>query len=296
MISIEQDKADLINSKLDHAYRDLWRGNDRVFAVALLVQWGVLIVQALVISSRTWVGEESATHIHVWAALLLGGVICLPTALMGWYRRGTRTARLSMTVAHARVVALMIHFGGGRIEWHFAVFVSLAVLAIYRDPWVLVVMTVLVAGDHVARGIFGQQSIYGYVGARQWLWLEHAVWVVIEVGLLMGGIRRSAREMIQIAEREAELELVGQVGIARSVDGMIQYIKHIETTCDLTEQVDSRFDGVTVELANTMNGFIKTLRGIIEEVHGAAREASSSSMSISAGTQEMAQTAESMLQ
>ncbi|MEM9417988.1 MAG: methyl-accepting chemotaxis protein [Planctomycetota bacterium] len=296
MISLEQEKYDLTASKLNRAYCELWKGNDRVFAIALLIQWGVLITQALVISPRTWIGEESATHMHVWSALLLGGVICVPTAMMGWFRRGTRSARLAMTVAQALVVSLMIHFGGGRIEWHFAVFVSLAVLAIYRDPWVLIVMTGIVAVDHMARGIFWPQSIYGYVGAGQWLWLEHAVWVLIEVGLLMAGIRRSAHEMSQIAEREAELELVGQVGIARSVDGMIKDIKHIETTGDLTGQVDARFDGVTAELAQTMNSFITTLRGIIEEVHSAAREASSSSMSISAGTQEMAQTAESMHQ
>ncbi|MEM1212678.1 MAG: methyl-accepting chemotaxis protein [Planctomycetota bacterium] len=293
---LEAEKMQLTQDKLLASYRKLWVGNDRFFAIALLVQWVALVAQALVISPKTWIGAESATHAHVWAALLLGGLVCGPAAAIGWFKRGDTIARLTMTAAQALVVAMLIHFGGGRIEWHFSVFVTLAVLAMYRDPKVLIVATGIIAADHLLRGLFWPQSIYGYVGAGRWLWLEHAVWVVIEVGLLMAGLRLSAKEMRLIAEREAELELVGQVGIARSVDGMVRDIKQIETTGDLTQKVDPRFDGVTVELAEAMNGFIETLRGIIQDVSGAAHEASSSSVSISAGAQEMAETADSMLQ
>ncbi|MEM1109874.1 MAG: methyl-accepting chemotaxis protein [Planctomycetota bacterium] len=290
-----EEKQSLTKQKLDQSYRSLWSGNDRFFAVALVLQWAFLIGQALVISPRTWIGEESTTHAHVWAAVILGGVICLPAAWIGWTQRGRAIARISMTIAQALVVSLLIHFGGGRIEWHFSVFVMLAVLAMYRDPWVLLTATVVVAADHGFRGLFWPESIYGYVGAGRWLWVEHAAWVVVEVALLMAGVRRSAKEMRTIAEREAEIELVGKVGIARSVDGMIQDIHAIESTGDLTGRVDARFDGVTKDLAVAINGFIGTLRGIIEDVRDAAQAASSSSLTISAGSEEMAQTAETMM-
>ncbi len=296
--SRSQDERTLVKTKLADAYRRLWVSNDRVFAVVLVVQWIGLIVQAMVVSPQTWIAEESATHAHVWAATLLGGAVCLPAAALGWVFRGQVVARLGMAAAQALVVALLIHFGGGRIEWHFSAFVALAVLAMYRDPWVLLTATGLIAADHLLRGVWWPASIYGYAGAGNWLWLEHAAWVILEVGLLMMGIRRSRGEMLQIAEREAELErkLEGQEGLARSVAGMIKDIRHVETTGDLTARIDPRFDGETAQLAEAINGFVGTLRGIIDQVRDAAEEAAQSSSSMSAGSEEMDQTAVAMLE
>ena len=70
--------------------------------------------------------------------------------------------------------ALLIHLTGGRIETHFHVFGSLAFLAFYRDWRVLVPATVVVALDHLLRGIFWPQSVYGVLVASEWRWLEHA--------------------------------------------------------------------------------------------------------------------------
>ena len=76
--------------------------------------------------------------------------------------------------------ALLIHLTGGRIETHFHVFGSLAFLAFYRDWRVLVPATIVVALDHLLRGIFWPQSVYGVLVASQWRWLEHAAWVLFE--------------------------------------------------------------------------------------------------------------------
>ena len=76
--------------------------------------------------------------------------------------------------------ALLIHLTGGRIETHFHVFGSLAFLAFYRDWRVLVPATIVVALDHMLRGFFWPQSVYGVLVASQWRWLEHAAWVLFE--------------------------------------------------------------------------------------------------------------------
>ena len=76
--------------------------------------------------------------------------------------------------------ALLIHLTGGRIETHFHVFGSLAFLAFYRDWRVLVPATIVVALDHMLRGIFWPQSVYGVLVASQWRWVEHAAWVLFE--------------------------------------------------------------------------------------------------------------------
>ena len=85
-------------------------------------------------------------------------------------------------------------------------FGSLAFLAFYRDWRVLIPATVVVALDHLLRGIFWPQSVYGVVVASQWRWLEHAAWVIFEDVVLVVACRRSISEMRQTAERTAALE------------------------------------------------------------------------------------------
>ena len=102
--------------------------------------------------------------------------------------------------------ALLIHLTGGRLETHFHVFGSLAFLAFYRDWKVLIPATVVVALDHMLRGIFWPQSVYGVVVASQWRWLEHAAWVIFEDLFLVVACVRSLSEMRQTAERTATLE------------------------------------------------------------------------------------------
>ena len=64
--------------------------------------------------------------------------------------------------------ALLIHLTGGRIETHFHVFGSLAILAFYRDWRVLISASAVVTVDHLLRGFFWPQSVYG-VGCRHHL-------------------------------------------------------------------------------------------------------------------------------
>jgi len=48
---------------------------DRLFAVLMLLQWITAIAIAFVVSPRTWIGDEARVHVHVWAAVLLGGAL-----------------------------------------------------------------------------------------------------------------------------------------------------------------------------------------------------------------------------
>jgi signal transduction histidine kinase len=102
--------------------------------------------------------------------------------------------------------ALLIHLTGGRLETHFHVFGSLAFLAFYRDWKVLIPATIVVALDHMVRGVFWPQSVYGVLVASQWRWIEHAAWVVFEDIFLIVSCRRSLVEMRERAERTAALE------------------------------------------------------------------------------------------
>src|SRR6185436_13124954 len=135
-----------------------------------------------------------------------GGSISLFPALLGVFRPGRTSTRVTIAVAQMLMGSLLIHLTGGRIETHFHVFGSLAFLAFYRDWRVLVPATVVVALDHLLRGIFWPQSVYGVVVSSQWRWLEHAAWVIFEDVVLVMSCVRGTRELHEIAERTANLE------------------------------------------------------------------------------------------
>src|SRR6478736_1666755 len=68
----------LFREALDYLHRH----TDRMFAVLMALQWVAGVGIALWLSPRAWEGMESSVHLHVWAAILLGGLItCLPVAL-----------------------------------------------------------------------------------------------------------------------------------------------------------------------------------------------------------------------
>jgi signal transduction histidine kinase len=186
--------------------RDIFRRTDRLFAWLMVLQWIAGIVFAVWVSPLAWSGTYSRIHVHVWAAVVLGGIVSLFPALLAVVRPGQPSTRYTIAVAQMLMSALLIHLTGGRVETHFHVFGSLAFLAFYRDWRVLVPATVVVALDHMLRGIFWPQSVYGVLVASEWRWVEHSAWVIFEDVFLTVSCLRSRTEMRQRAERTADLE------------------------------------------------------------------------------------------
>jgi two-component system, sensor histidine kinase and response regulator len=196
-------RADDLFAQYQH---DIYRQTDRLFALLMVIQWVAGIIFALWVSPLAWYGTVSRTHLHVWAAIFLGGGICLFPALLGVFRAGEASTRYTIAVAQMLMGALLIHLTGGRIETHFHVFGSLAFLAFYRDWRVLIPATVVVALDHMLRGYFWPQSVYGVLVASQYRWIEHAAWVAFEDVFLVVSCRRALVEMKETALRTATLE------------------------------------------------------------------------------------------
>lgn len=184
----------------------LFSQTDRMFGLIMALQWVFGVGVALWLSPLTWDGGTSAIHPHVLAAIFLGGAISAPPIALTILCPGRSVTRFTVAIAQMCAGALLIHLTGGRIETHFHVFGSLAFLAFYRDWRVLVPATLVVVVDHVLRGVFLPESIYGIATASPWRWLEHAGWVVFEDIVLVSSCVRGAKEMWQAAERTAELE------------------------------------------------------------------------------------------
>lgn len=200
----------------------IYMDTDRLFVGLMLFQWIGGIVIAFTVSPKTWIGAVSQTHIHVWAAIFLGGAIAIFPILLGIYKPGHIITRNVIAVSQMLFSALLIHLTGGRIESHFHVFGSLAFLAFYRDWKVLVPATIIVAIDHMVRGIFWPQSVFGILTVSHWRWVEHAAWVVFEDIFLFRSCLQTVEEMKLNARHMADLELKNNALVARENDLLVK--------------------------------------------------------------------------
>jgi hypothetical protein len=189
---------------------------DRMFAVLMVVQWVFAIALAMFVSPYAWAGKVREFHPHVYAALFMGGGIALLPVLMAIYLPGRIVTSHVMVASQMLWSALFIHLTGGRIETHFHVFGSLAFVAFYLDWSLLLTATVVVAADHLVRGLLYPESVYGIVNPEWWRFLEHAGWVVFENVVLAWSCVLGLKEMRAIALRQAQVELLKESEEAKS--------------------------------------------------------------------------------
>ena len=105
-----------------------YRRTDRMFAYLMGAQWIAGIIFALVVAPQTWAGAESQVHVHVWAAVIFGGII---------------SAMALITIAPA-LARIGLEFG----PWDYF---SLIIFAL--------TITASLAGEHMVKGL-----IAGVVG------------------------------------------------------------------------------------------------------------------------------------
>ncbi len=193
---------------LEDQLRSLSAKTDRLFSYLLIGEWLAAIVLSIWISPLTWAGRCSDIHIHVWVAVILGSMICLPPVVVAHYCPGQAVSRYFIAIGQMLYSAMLIHLTGGRIESHFHIFGSLAFLSFYRDWRVLVPATLVVIADHILRGIYFPESVFGVYTVQPWRWLEHTWWVLFEDAFLVQKCRNSVRDMLIITARQAEIEEV----------------------------------------------------------------------------------------
>jgi signal transduction histidine kinase len=230
--SIPISESERTTALFEESQHQIQHRTDRMFAWLMVFQWLAGIAAALWISPRTWIGATSQVHVHVWAAILLGGAISSLPVFLAFKRPGHAFTRHTIAVAQMLTSALLIHLTGGRIETHFHVFGSLAFLAFYRDWRLLISATVVVAVDHLLRGVFLPQSVFGVLTPSSWRWLEHAGWVIFEDVFLLISIQQGLRDMRLVAERQARLEALNE-----SIEHRV-----LERTHDLQREIQERIE------------------------------------------------------
>jgi len=193
-----------VQALFDKSERTVFARVNHFFVWLFWLQWAFGVGLAAVWSPATWTGAQSSMHPHLLAAFFLGGLLALgPTALIR-LRPVDLLTRHVVAIAQMGFSALLIDLTGGRIETHFHVFGSLAFLALYRDWRLLPTATLVVALDHLLRGIWFPLTVYGVPYASFWRTGEHAAWVLFEDAVLIWGCLVSRRELWEICLRQDE--------------------------------------------------------------------------------------------
>src|ERR1700758_1889911 len=63
------------NELFEQHQQEVYRKTDQLLARLMFFQWLAGIAMALAISPRTWAGQSSQIHLHVWLAIFCGGAI-----------------------------------------------------------------------------------------------------------------------------------------------------------------------------------------------------------------------------
>jgi signal transduction histidine kinase len=209
----------------------------RMFAVLMGIEWLSGVLVALVWSPYTWAGRAHAVHVHVYVAVFLGGaIVSLPIAAAVSRPASPLTPHV-VAVGQMLWSALLIHLTGGRIETHFQIFGSLAFLAFYRDYKVLIPATLVVTADHLLRGIFWPESVYGVLNAEWWRFVEHSFWVLFEDVILVISCLRGVEEAWTLADRHAEVEYLSRTE-KQKADALEKTLAELESSREAQTRVE----------------------------------------------------------
>jgi methyl-accepting chemotaxis protein len=203
---------------------------------------------------------------------VLGAVVATATAAFGLgvylTMRGTLASRLLLATAQVVLVALHIQLAHGELEYHFGVFVTLALLLVYLDWRPIVCAAALFAVHHV---LFDRLQAAGFgfyctTEANFAKILLHATYVVIQTGLevvLALRLGQTAREGV---------ELNRLVSAVDQPDGI---------------ELDTRSVAVTTPRALALQSTLQRMQAVVASVQASVVQVESASREIAAGNQDL---------
>ncbi len=186
--------------------QEVYQRTDRMFLWLLLLQWLAGIVTALWSTPIVWNGSLLSLPPLVRNAFVLGALITSLPIYVAFKYPGSVLTRQEIAIGQGLITSLLIHVSGGHFEMRYAVFASLAFLAMYRDVKVLLLASLITAVDHILGCFLWPKSLYGFVTVAPLAWTHHVSMVVLENVFLALAIRKSQGDMLGAAKKQAMID------------------------------------------------------------------------------------------
>jgi methyl-accepting chemotaxis protein len=215
ILSFGQDDAGRVSARGSEIFFSQTLANakrtDGIIFFLMVFQWLFAVVLAYFTTPLVWNGSQSSLHPHLMMAIVWGGVCSFIAGIFFYNFRGSLITRHVMAILQMVMGAILIDVTGGRIETHFHVFGSLAILAFYKDISVLLTATLVTAAYHFGGAVWFPVEIYGARSVSLLRALEHAGWVVFEDIFLVMNIVQNLGDIRLNALHQAELEETGDL-------------------------------------------------------------------------------------
>ena len=220
-----------------------------------------------------------ASVYDTWMTALLVALPALAVPAGAFYLLpGERLTRCVVGAAYMVLSACMIQQMHGMIEMHFAIFVLLAALVIYRDWLVILVAAGVIAVHHLLFNFLqaGGYDIWVFAqGASFSLVIIHALFVVFEAGVLIYFALNAAAEAVEAVETRQ----VG--GYLTMQDGRINLdVEAIEASSEFAVQF--------TEYLDSLQAVVRELDDRAQSVNHAAREIAAGNLDLSERTEQQA--------
>ncbi|HEX2009799.1 MAG TPA: methyl-accepting chemotaxis protein [Roseateles sp.] len=210
------------------------------------------------------------------AALL--GTLLMALALGAYLlAAGSTASRALITLAQVGMVALHIHLAMGRVEYHFGVFVTLAVLLMYRDWRVLLLAAAAFAVHHIVfdRLLAAGVSAYCLSEPDFPRILLHAGYVVAQTAVQIPMARLMRMRTKEGLELHDLLRVLGQDGGRMGLD-----VEHVHASTPAGKRIKLALSRLAAALARVQQA--------ARSVDGASAEINSGNRDLSARTEQAA--------
>jgi len=187
-------------------YKSVLCRTTEAFGGLFLFQFVAAVTIAFFVSPNIADTAPEFKALYLKVAILGGCALVAFPAYFAFYKPSSTAAPYAITVAQMLFSSLFIWLSHGRIEAHFHIFASLAILMCYRNVPVLIVAALIAVLDQLIRGSLWPIGIYGGFDSSPFRIFEHIFWIVLTCGILIRAARQHQREMFLSTKRQAKLE------------------------------------------------------------------------------------------
>ncbi len=195
-------------------------------------------------------------------AFAIGLPALLVPAAISRLMPGHLISRVTFALSFMVFSALHIQQGHGMVEMHFGIFVLLAFLLYYRDPWPILAGAGLIAVHHLGFDYLNTQGLPVYVFENRTgfsIVLIHAGYVVVETAVLV-----IIAHQLQNTGRQAE-----------QLNNMIEKLSSTDGTIDLSQRgeadensLQGRFNGMVAQIAGVIDAACQSVGRIQNSASG----------------------------